>query len=114
MAANTAEVRETALSLDAAFSDERAAPSRPGRIATGRQERRLRRDHTRIVAAALIVSAIGCLILGSALAPRDSSLLRGHAIQRQRLDGGAARSFDGLRRRLDDASHAASPAHELV
>ena len=63
MAANTAEVRETALSLDAAFSDERAAPSRPGRIATGRQERRLRRDHTRIVAAALIVSAIGCLIL---------------------------------------------------
>ena len=114
MAANTAEVRETALSLDAAFSDERAAPSRPGRIATGRQERRLRRDHTRIVAAALIVSAIGCLILGSALAPRDSSLLRGYAIQRQRLDGGAARSFDGLRRRLDDASHAASPAHELV
>ena len=67
-----------------------------------------------IVAAALIVSAIGCLILGSALAPRDSSLLRGYAIQRQRLDGGAARSFDGLRRRLDDASHAASPAHELV
>ena len=101
MAANTAEVRETALSLDAAFSDERAAPSRPGRIAIGRQDCRLRRDHTRIVAAALIVSAVGCLILGSALAPKESSSLRGHAIQRQRLDGGAARSFDGgLRRRL--------------
>ena len=117
MAANTAEVKKTALSLDAAFSEDNATPLRPGRIAPGRQERRLvavRRDHTRIVAAALIVSAIGCLILGSALAPRDSSLLRGHAIQRQRLDGGAARSFDGLRRRLADASHAASPAHELV
>ena len=102
MAANTAEVRETALSLDAAFSDERAAPSRPGRIAIGRQDCRLRRDHTRIVAAALIVSAIGCLVLGSALAPKGSSSLRGHAIELQRLDG-AARSFDGLRRRLDAA-----------
>ena len=65
MAANTAEVKKTALSLDAAFSDERQASMRPGRIAPGRQERlfAVRRDHTRIVAAALIVSAIGCLIL---------------------------------------------------
>ena len=59
MAAKTAEVRQTALSLDAAFSDEQAALLRPDRIAPGRQERRLvvRCDHTRIVAAALIVSA---------------------------------------------------------
>ena len=67
MATNTAEVRETALSLDAAFSDEQqAALARPAHIARGRQESRhvhVRRDHTRIVAAALIVSAIGCLIL---------------------------------------------------
>ena len=58
MAANTAEVRETALSLDAAFSAETAAPVRPAHIARGRQESRhvhVRRDHTRIVAAALIV-----------------------------------------------------------
>ena len=62
-----------------------------------------------IVAAALLVSAIGCLILGSALAPNQSSL-RGHAIQLQRLDGAAARSFDGLRRRLDEAVDDASEA----
>ena len=57
MAANTAEVRETALSLDAAFSGAQISPLRPGRIAPDRQERRLvavRRDHTRIVAAAWI------------------------------------------------------------
>ena len=65
MAANTAEVRETALSLDAAFSDEHAALARPAHIARGRQSNHVHacRDHTRIVAAALIVSAIGCLIL---------------------------------------------------
>ncbi len=73
MAANTAEVRETALSLDAAFSDERAARLRPERIANGRQGRRLvvRRDQTRIVAAALIVSAIGCLVLSTVHCLRD-------------------------------------------
>ena len=55
MAANTAEVRETALSLDAAFSpDDVPAPTmRPGRN----------------LAVLLVVSAIGCLALGSALAP---------------------------------------------
>ena len=53
MAANTAEVRQTALSLDAAFTDECPAP-RPGGVANGRHERlvAVRRDHTRIVAAA--------------------------------------------------------------
>ena len=61
-----------------------------------------------IVAAALIGSAIGCLILGSALAPKDSSSLCGRAIQLQRIDGAAARSFEGLRRRLDDAVDDAS------
>ena len=68
MAANTAEVRETALSLDAAFSGEHAAPPRPVHIARGRQDRRnvhVRRDHTRVVAAALIVSTVGCLILSA-------------------------------------------------
>ena len=65
MAANTAEVRETALSLDAAFSGEHAAPPQPAHIARGRQDRRnvVRRDQMCFVAAALIFSAIGCLIL---------------------------------------------------
>ena len=77
MAANTAEVRETALSLDAAFSGEHAARLRPGRIASGRQERlvALRRDHTRVVAAALIVSAIGCLRTQSLREPHDSRVV---------------------------------------
>ena len=78
MAANTAEVRETALSLDAAFSDEHAALARPAHIARGREESRhvhVRRDHTRIVAAALIVSAIGCLRTQSLREPHDSRVV---------------------------------------
>ena len=79
MAANTAEVRETALSLDAAFSDEQhAALARLAHIARGRQESRhvhVRRDHTRIVAAALIVSAIGCLRTQSLREPHDSRVV---------------------------------------
>ena len=94
MAASTA-VRQTALSLDAAFMED-AVPVVP--VAT------TRRQTGRNLAALLIVSAIGSLALGSALAPRaDAPSLRGHAIQLQNLDGASARSFDGLRRRLDDA-----------
>ena len=91
MAASTA-LRQTALSLDAAFMED-AVPVMP--VAT------TRRRSGRNLAALLIVSAIGSLALGSALAPSaDAPSLRGHAIQLQNLDGAAARSFDGLRRRL--------------
>ena len=78
MAASTA-VRQTALSLDAAFMED-AVPVVP--VAT------TRRQTGRNLAALLIVSAIGSLALGSALAPStDAPSLRGHG----RLPSGAER-----------------------
>ena len=71
MAASTA-VRQTALSLDAAFMED-AVPVVP--VAT------TRRQTGRNLAALLIVSAIGSLALGSALAPSaDAPSLRGHQL----------------------------------
>ena len=76
MAASTA-VRQTALSLDAAFMEDDTVPVVP--VAT------TRRQTGRNLAVLLIVSAIGSLALGSALAPSaDAPSLRGHAIQLRR------------------------------
>ncbi len=76
MAASTA-VRQTALSLDAAFMED-AVPVAATRRQTGRN-----------LAALMIVSAIGSLALVSALAPSaGASSLRGD-IQLRRLDDAA-------------------------
>ena len=65
MATNTAEVRETALSLDAAFAPDnlQASDSPPGRLA-----------------ALMIVSAVACLALGSALAPMPDRIPGGPVV----------------------------------
>ena len=71
MAASTA-VRQTALSLDAAFMED-AVPVVP--VAT------TRRQTGRNLAALLIISAIASLALGSALAPSaDAPSLRGQVL----------------------------------
>ena len=91
MAASTA-VRQTALSLDAAFMED-AVPVVP--VAT------TRRQTGRNLAALLIVSAIASLALGSALAPSADAPSYGLALRRRHCD-------------LCVGVLHASPAHELV